>query len=85
LIIYPNNIFNILRIANMLNLVCKTENRKLQKNITIQINCSREKKSIKTVSSIQKIIQRDNILNYYQLNICNIEKAQIQIQNSSSI
>ena len=49
----------------MLNLVCKTENKKLQKNIATQIDCSKEKKSIKTVSNMQKIIQKDNILSYY--------------------
>ncbi len=40
----------------MLNLVCKTEDKKLQKNIATQIDCNKEKKSIKTVSDIQKII-----------------------------
>ncbi len=69
----------------MLNLVCKTENKKLQKNIATQIDCSKEKKSIKTASDIQKVMQKNNISSYYQLNICNIEKAQIQIRNSNSI
>ncbi len=36
----------------MFNLVCKTENKKLRKNIAAQIDCSKEKKSIKTVSDI---------------------------------
>jgi len=37
----------------------------LQKNIIAQINYNKEKKSIKIVSNIQKIIQKDNILSYY--------------------
>ena len=45
----------MLRIANILNLACKIEDKKLQKNIIAQINYN-EKKSIKTVSNIQKII-----------------------------
>jgi len=56
LIIYLSNTFNILRIANIFNLVRKIEDKKLQKNIAIQINCNKEKKSIKIASSIQKII-----------------------------
>ncbi len=51
-----NNIFNILYIANILNLVCKIADKKLQKNIAIQINYNKEKKLIKIVSNIQKII-----------------------------
>ncbi len=82
---YPDNTFNVLCIANILNLACKTEDRKLRENITTQINCNKEKKSIKTVSDIQKIIQKNNTSSYYQLNVCNIEEAQIQIRNNSSI
>jgi len=55
----------VLRIANIINLVCKTRDKKLRKNITTQVNCNKKKKSIKIVSNIQKIMQRDNILNYY--------------------
>jgi len=65
LIIYSNNIFNILYIANMLNLACKIVGKKLQKNIIAQINCSKEKKLIKIASNIQKIMQKNNILSYY--------------------
>ena len=65
LIIYSNNTFNILYIANILNLVCKIEDKKLQKNIATQINCSKEKKSIKITSNIQKIMQKDNVSSYY--------------------
>ncbi len=42
----------MLHIANILNLACKTKDKKLQKNIAIQINCNKEKKSIKTTSNI---------------------------------
>ncbi len=55
----------MLRIANILNLVCKIEDKKLQKNIATQINCSKEKKSIKITSNIQKIMQKDNVSSYY--------------------
>ncbi len=65
MIIYLSNIFNVLRIANIFNLVRKTRDKKLQKNITTQVNCNKEKKSIKIASSIQKIMQKDNVLNYY--------------------
>ncbi len=37
----------------------------MQKNIVVQINYNKEKKLIKTVSNIQKIIQKNDILNYY--------------------
>ncbi len=82
---HSDNVFNILCITNILNLACKTEDRKLRENIVTQIDCNKEKKSIKTVSDIQKIMQRDNVSSYYQLNVCNIEETQIQIRNSSSI
>ncbi len=55
----------MLYIANILNLAYKIENKKLQKNITTQVNYNKEKKSIKIVFNIQKIMQRNNILNYY--------------------
>jgi len=29
-------------------------------------------------------MQKDNVLNYYQLSVCEIEKAQIQIRNDNS-
>ncbi len=35
---YLSNAFNILRIANILNLVYKIENKKLRNNITTQVN-----------------------------------------------
>jgi len=56
LIIYSNNTFNILYIANILNLVCKIESKKLQKNIATQINYNKKKKSIKIVSNVYKVI-----------------------------
>jgi len=49
----------------MLNLAYKTVDKKLQKNITTQVNCNKEKKSIKIASNMQKIMQKNNILNYY--------------------
>ena len=55
----------MLRIANILNLVYKIEDKKLRKNITTQINCNKKKKSIKIAFNMQKIIQRDNISSYY--------------------
>ncbi len=62
---YLSNIFNILYIANILNLVYKIASKKLQKNIIAQINCNKENKSIKIAFNIQKIMQKDNILSYY--------------------
>ena len=53
---YSNNIFNMLRIANILNLVQKTKDKKLRKNITTQVNCNKEKKLIKIIFNIQKIM-----------------------------
>ncbi len=47
-----------MHIANILNLACKIADKKLQNNIIAQINCNKEKKSIKTISNIQKIIQK---------------------------
>jgi len=44
------------RIANIFNLTYKTIRKKLQKNIIAQVNCSKEKRSIKINFSIQKII-----------------------------
>jgi len=37
----------------------------LQKNIIAQINYNKEKKLIKIVFNIQKIMQKNNILSYY--------------------
>jgi len=62
---YLNNTFNILCIANVLNIACKTTNKKLRKNITTKVNNSKKKKLIKATSSIQKIMQRNNISSYY--------------------
>ncbi len=61
---YLSNTFNILYIANISNLVCKIKDKKLQKNIITQVNCN-QKKLIKIISNVQKIMQRDNILSYY--------------------
>ena len=72
---YSNNIFYMLRIANILNLVRKIVDKELRKNIATQVNCNKEKKLIKTISNMQKIMQKDNILNYYQLSIYNIEET----------
>ncbi len=55
----------MLRIANILNLVRKIVDKELRKNIATQVNCNKEKKLIKTISNMQKIMQKDNILNYY--------------------
>ncbi len=49
---YSNNTFNMLYIANILNLAYKTIDKRLQKNITTQVNYNKEKKSIKTTSNI---------------------------------
>ncbi len=62
---YSSNAFNVLRIANILNLVRKTKDEKLRKNIVAQVNYNEEKKSIKIASNVQKIMQRDNALSYY--------------------
>ena len=45
-----------MRITNILNLVCKIIDKKLQENIVAQVNYSKKKKLIKIVSNIQKII-----------------------------
>jgi len=52
LIIYLSNIFNILRIANILNLAYKIEDKKLRKNIITQVNYNKEKKLIKIAFNI---------------------------------
>ena len=39
---YLSNTFNILYIANILNLVCKIKDKKLQKNIITQVNCNKK-------------------------------------------
>ncbi len=44
------------RIANIFNLTYKITRKKLQKNIIAQVNCNKEKRSIKITFSIQKII-----------------------------
>ncbi len=62
---YLNNVFNVLRIANILNLARKIEDEKLRKNIVAQVNRNEEKKSIKIAFNVQKIMQRDNVLSYY--------------------
>jgi len=53
---HSSNVFNILRIANILNSTRKTTNKKSQKNITTKVNYSERKKSIKTIFNMQKII-----------------------------
>ncbi len=60
-----NNAFNVLRIANILNLARKTRGEKLRKNIITQVDRNKEKKSIKITFSVQKIMQRNNVLSYY--------------------
>ncbi len=55
----------MLHIANILNLVRKIENKKLQNNIIAQVNRNKEKKLIKITFNIQKIMQKNNVLNYY--------------------
>ncbi len=55
----------MLRIANILNLVRKTRDKKLRKNIIAQVDYNKEKKSIKIAFSVQKIMQRNNVLSYY--------------------
>ncbi len=55
----------MLRIANILNLVRKTRDKKLRKNIIAQVDYNKEKKSIKIASSMQKIMQKNNVLSYY--------------------
>ncbi len=46
----------MLYIANIFNLACKIVSKKLRKNITTQINCNKEKKSIKIAFNMQKIM-----------------------------
>ncbi len=53
---HSNNAFNILRIANILNLVRKIEDKKLRKNIIAQVDRNKEKKSIKIAFNMQKIV-----------------------------
>ncbi len=43
-------------IANIFNLIYKTVDKRLQKNIVTQVNCSKKKKLIKIASNIQKIL-----------------------------
>jgi len=62
---YSSNIFNVLCVAKILNLARKIANETSCENITTKINCNEKKKSIKTTFNIQKIIQRDNVSNYY--------------------
>jgi len=81
---HSNNVFNMLRIAKMLNLARKIVDEISRENIVTKVNCSERKKSIKIIFDIQKIMQRDNASNYYQLSVCEIEKAQIQIRNDNS-
>jgi len=49
---YLNNVFNVLCIANVLNIARKTTNEKSQKNIIAKINNSEKKKSIKITFDI---------------------------------
>jgi len=81
---HSNNTFNILCIANILNIVRKIVDEKSRENITTKVNNNKRKKSIKTTSNMQKIMQRNNVSSYYQLSVCEIEKAQIQTQNNNS-
>jgi len=62
---YLNNIFNILCIANVLNIARKTTSEKSQENIIAKVNNNKKKKSIKTTFDMQKIMQRDNASSYY--------------------
>jgi len=62
---YSSNTFNILCIANVLNIACKTTNEKSRKNIIAKVNNNERKKSIKIVFDIQKIMQRNNVSSYY--------------------
>jgi len=55
----------MLRIAKMLNLARKTIGETSRENITTKIDRNEKKKSIKTTFNMQKIIQRDNVSNYY--------------------
>jgi len=67
----------MLCIANVLNIARKTIGEKSRKDIITKVNNNERKKLIKTTFNMQKIMQRDNVSSYYQLNICEIEKAQI--------
>jgi len=55
----------MLCIANVLNIARKTIDEKSRKNITTKVSNNEKKKLIKTTFNVQKIIQRDNALNYY--------------------
>jgi len=62
---YSNNVFNILRVAKMLNLARKIADETLRKDIIAKVDLNKKKKSIKIAFDIQKIIQKDNVLSYY--------------------
>jgi len=49
---HSNNVFNVLRIANILNLARKIKGKKLRKNIATQVNYNEKKKSIKIISNM---------------------------------
>jgi len=65
----------MLRIAKMLNLARKITNKILRKNIATKVDCSKRKKTIKTIFNMQKIMQKNNVLSYYQLSVCEIKEA----------
>jgi len=62
---YSNNVFNMLRVAKMLNLARKIADETLRENIIAKVDRNKRKKSIKIVFDVQKIMQRDNVLSYY--------------------
>jgi len=62
---HSNNAFNILCIANVLNIARKIIDEKSRKNITTKVNNNKRKKVFKTTFNVQKIIQRDNASSYY--------------------
>jgi len=53
---HSNNIFNVLRIAKMLNLARKIVGETSRKNIIAKVNRNKRKKSIKIIFDMQKIM-----------------------------
>jgi len=62
---YLNNVFNVLRIAKILNLARKIVDKISRENIIAKVNRNKKKKSIKIVFDVQIIMQKNNASSYY--------------------
>jgi len=60
-----SNIFDILRVAKILNLARKIIDEILRENITTKVDRNERKKLIKITFNMQKIMQKDNVSSYY--------------------